>query len=166
MPVRGNNNNNTPNTNVPLECPKTSYTHTHISIHTIYTLWHAWTITSTLDHLWISITAYLLRFRYHSITSMFWDKIIELESTVWLLLGVVTFNGAVVLLSVPHLTKEWPRKMHTSKWLWERRVRVWAFKAERERVNNKFWPSISISYCLFGDNMLFVRLSFNSIFNI
>lgn len=58
--------------------------HTHT-----YTLWHACSITSTLNHLWISITAYLLRFRYHLITSMFWDKIIELESTVWCRVVVV-----------------------------------------------------------------------------
>lgn len=55
------------------------HTHSHI----LNGMHDACNITSTLVHFWISITAYLLRFRYQLITCVFLrDKIIELESTI------------------------------------------------------------------------------------
>lgn len=87
---------------IPLECPKT---HTHTHAHSTGT--HAWT-SHRLDPLWISITAYLLRFRYQLITSVCWDKIIELEST-----GCCHFQCCRCFCR-SHLTKEWQNKTDTN----------------------------------------------------
>lgn len=102
---------------------------------------HARTITSTLDHLWISITAYLLRFRYQLITSMFSDKIIELESTVWYVFGLVlSLSMTPLRFCRSHTSTEQvtTKKCTFDMELRQERVKVYEPSRDRERERESF----------------------------